>query len=650
MSMIQPNPTISQQAHIKTEADYNRLYQQSITDPAAFWGDQAKNNIRWSRPWDTTLKYDWSNIGNAAAPYVEWFKGGQLNASVNCLDRHVEAGRGDKVAIMWQGEDPAQKRQYTYTELLAEVSRLANVLQDMGVKKGTVVSIFLPFIPELPIAMLACARIGAIHSVIFSAFSAEALKNRIQDCQSTVVITADVGFYKGKPIPLKAKADEAIAQCPTVKNVLVLDHGHVTVPMTTDRDQWWHELMADASADCTPVVMEAEDPLFILYTSGSTGKPKGVLHTTGGYLVYANLTSRLIFDLQDDDIYWCTADCGWITGHSYVVYGPLSNATTVLLYEGFITYPEADRWWQIIEEYKVTKFYTAPTALRSLMRLGNEWPERHDLSSLRVLGTVGEPINPAAWQWYYDVIGQQRCPIVDTWWQTETGGIMISGLPGALPMKPGSATKPFFGVVPKVLCQDGTEAGVDEAGSLVIAQPWPGMIRGVYGDATNALVKKVYFSQFPGYYFSGDGCRVDADGFYWVTGRIDDVINVSGHRLSTEEIESALVGYPAVAEAAVVGFPDELRGQAIYCFVTLKAGQTPSDELKKALVQQVRKMIGPIATPDKIQFAEALPKTRSGKIMRRILRKIAENEIDNIGDTSTLAEPDVVTALVKNRV
>lgn len=648
--MIQPNPTISAQAHIKTEADYNQLYQQSITDPAAFWGDQAKNNITWSRPWDTTLQYDWSNIGNAAAPYVEWFKGGQLNASVNCLDRHVEAGRGDKVAIIWQGEDPAQKRQYTYKELLAEVSRLANVLQDMGVKKGTVVSIFLPFIPELPIAMLACARIGAIHSVIFSAFSAEALKNRIQDCQSSVVITADVGFYKGKPIPLKAKADEAITQCPTVKNVLVLDHGHVTVPMTTGRDQWWHELMAGASTECTPVVMEAEDPLFILYTSGSTGKPKGVLHTTGGYLVYANLTSRLIFDLQDDDIYWCTADCGWITGHSYVVYGPLSNATTVLLYEGFITYPEADRWWQIVEEYKVTKFYTAPTALRSLMRLGNEWPERHDLSSLRVLGTVGEPINPAAWQWYYDVIGQQRCPIVDTWWQTETGGIMISGLPGALPMKPGSATKPFFGVVPKVLRQDGTEAGVDEAGSLVIAQPWPGMIRGVYGDATNELVKKVYFSQFPGYYFSGDGCRVDADGFYWVTGRIDDVINVSGHRLSTEEIESALVGYPAVAEAAVVGFPDELRGQAIYCFVTLKAGQTPSDELKKALVQQVRKMIGPIATPDKIQFAEALPKTRSGKIMRRILRKIAENEIDNIGDTSTLAEPDVVTALVKNRV
>lgn len=633
-------------------AEYNQLYQQSITDPEAFWGDQARRNIDWIHPWNQVLHFDWSHIGATTKPYVEWFKGAQLNISSNCLDRHITAGKGDKPAILWQGEDPQQRRQLTYQQLLDEVNRCANVLKKMGVHKGTVVTIFLPFIPELPIAMLACARIGAIHSVVFSAFSAEALKSRIQDCNSSIVITADVGFYKGKPVPLKDKVDQALLDCSTVQHVLVYNHGQHSVAMTAKRDWWWHEAMQqpDISDDCTPAVMEAEDPLFILYTSGSTGKPKGVLHTTAGYLVYANLTSRVIFDLQDDDVYWCTADCGWITGHTYVVYGPLSNAATVLLYEGYMTYPTADRWWQLVEEYKVTKFYTAPTAIRALMRLGADWPAQHDLSSLRVLGTVGEPINPAAWQWYYDVIGQKRCPVVDTWWQTETGGIMITAIPGAHSTKPGSATKPFFGVVPKVLRQDGTEAAVNEAGSLVLTQPWPSMIRGVYGDAQHALIKKTYFCQFPDNYFSGDGCRIDEDGYYWLTGRIDDVINVSGHRLSTAEIESALVADTTVAEAAVVGYPCDIRGQAIYCFVTLKQGLTPSIALRKQLKQQIRTMIGPIATPDKIQFAEALPKTRSGKIMRRILRKIAENNLDQIGDTSTLAEPDVVTTLVAGRL
>lgn len=632
--------------------DYERLYDQSICDPEQFWAEYGKQYIEWMRLWDTVLTYDWSHIGTKEEPYVEWFKGAQLNVTSNCIDRHIAAGKGDKTAIIWQGENPQHQRRLTYRELLTEVNRCANILKKLGVTKGTVVTIFLPLIPELPIAMLACARIGAIHSVVFSAFSAEALASRIHDCSSRVVVTADIGFYKGKIMPLKHTVDQALRDNPTVKNILVLNHGGTTVPMNAGRDWWWHEIVqrADISDHCPPAVMGAEDPLFVLYTSGSTGKPKGVLHTTAGYLVYAHVTSRFIFDLRDDDIYWCTADCGWITGHTYVVYGPLSNGGTIVLYEGHMTYPDPDRWWQIIEEHRVTKFYTAPTAIRAFMRLGAEWPQRHDLSSLRILGTVGEPINPAAWIWYHEIIGQQRCPVVDTWWQTETGGIMITAIPHILATKPGSATKPFFGIVPKILRSDGTEASTNEAGSLVITKPWPSMIRGVYGDTKHELIKRTYFSQFPEYYFTGDGCRVDKDGNYWITGRIDDVINVSGHRLSTAEIENALVAHPAVAEAAVVGFPCDIRGQAIHCFVTLKQEHAPSSHLRHALVQQVRQAIGPIATPDRIQFADALPKTRSGKIMRRILRKIAENDVTNIGDTSTLAEPDVVTALIEQRV
>lgn len=652
MAIFYPPQALSAGAHVKNMDEYRMLYRESVERPEAFWARQAEKHLAWFQKWDKVMEYDFDRIGEVESPYVRFFAGGKINVSYNCLDRHVASWRKNKAAIIWQGEDEREKRTLTYQQLYGEVCKFAHVLEKHGVKKGMTVTIFLPMIPELSIAMLACARIGAIHSVVFSAFSAEALKNRILDCKSQIVITSDVGFHAGKAIELKEKVDEALVGCPDVETVIVYNRGNKDISMQPGRDFCWAEEMAapDIGRTHEAVPMDAEDPLFILYTSGSTGKPKGVLHTTGGYLLYATMTFKYIFDVKDEDIYWCSADCGWVTGHSYVVYGPLSNGATVVMFEGTPTYPEPDRFWKIIEEYKVSIFYTAPTAIRALMRLGEEWPNKRDLSSLRLLGTVGEPINPEAWMWYYRVIGKERCPIVDTWWQTETGGIMISPLPGATPTKPGSVSMPFFGVVPEILREDGFLADVNEGGRLVITKPWPGMIRGVYGDSRNELVKNVYFSAFPGKYFTGDGCRIDEDGFYWLLGRIDDVMNISGHRFATAEIESALVAHECVAEAAVVGFPHEIKGQGMYCFVTLKQGYEPADSLKKILVEQVRKQIGPIATPDKIQFADALPKTRSGKIMRRILRKIAEGEVEELGDTSTLADPSVVDILVAGRV
>lgn len=649
--LFYPPPELSAKADIKSIAEYEALYRESIEDTEGFWGRQAYEHIDWFRKWDRVMEHDFSTIGEAEAPYVRFFSGGQLNVSHNCLDRHLGSWKRNKAAIIWQGEQEEERRTLTYQQLHTEVCRFANVLKQRGVVKGDRVTIFLPMVPELPVAMLACARIGAIHSVVFSAFSADALKNRILDCDSKVVITADIGFHGGRIIDLKSKTDEALNDCGGVETVIVYNRGNTRTDMKPGRDIWWHEAAADpaVAGDCKPEVMEAEDPLYILYTSGSTGKPKGVLHTSGGYLLHAHLSFKWIFDVKDEHIFWCTADIGWVTGHSYVVYGPLSNGATTLMFEGVPTFPAPDRFWKVVEDYKVNILYTAPTVIRALMRLGDEWPNGRDLSSLRVLGSVGEPINPEAWMWYHRVIGKERCPVLDTWWQTETGGIMITPLAGATPTKPGSASKPFFGVAPKVLRQDGTETNINEGGFLVVTKPWPGMIRGVFGDPKNTLVKNVYFSAFPGAYLTGDGCRVDEDGFYWLMGRIDDVINVSAHRFATAEIESALVSHPAVAEAAVVGFPHDIKGQGIYCFVTLRADEPPTEVLKKTLVGHVRKEISPIAAPDIIHFAEALPKTRSGKIMRRILRKIAEGEIGAIGDTSTLADPAVVDTLIAGR-
>lgn len=646
-----PSKSFQAQAIVSSGEAYRELYERSIEDPEGFWAEQGGAELEWMKPWDKVVSHNFKEIGETEAPYVQWFPGGRLNVSANCLDRHVANGRADKVAILWQGEDETEKRRLTYRELLDEVCRFAHVLKQNGVQKGTTVTLFMPMTPELPIAMLACARIGAIHSVVFSAFSADALRNRIQDCGSQVVVTADAGFHAGKTIPLKSKVDEALTQAPTVEKVIVYKRADVDVAMHDGRDLWWHDAMgaAGVTTDFPPAELESEDPLYILYTSGSTGKPKGVLHTTAGYLLHAHLTFKTVFDYKEEDIYWCTADIGWVTGHSYLVYGPLSNGATTVMFEGVPTYPEPDRFWRIIAEYGVNIFYTAPTAIRALMRLGDHWPERHDLSSLRLLGTVGEPINPEAWMWYHRVIGREQCPIVDTWWQTETGGIMITTLPGAVPTRPGSAGLPFFGVLPKILREDGSEAETNEGGSLVISRPWPGMIRGVYGDERHELIKNVYFSRYPAVYFTGDGCRKDPDGYYWLLGRIDDVINVSAHRFATAEIESALVSHASVAEAAVVGFPHETKGQGIYCYVTLKEGQAASDDLLKELVQHVRNEISPIATPDQIHFTSALPKTRSGKIMRRILRKIADGHIEEVGDTSTLADPSVVDALIQGR-
>ncbi len=645
--VFKPSQEFSNKAHIKSLAEYETLYRQSIENPDAFWGTQAEENLTWIKKFDSVLEYDFSRIGSEAKPYVKYFSGGKLNVSANCLDRHLNGPRKNKAAIIWQGEKEEERRTLTYQELHTEVSRFANVLKAQGVTPGATVTIYMPMIPETAIAMLACARVGAIHSVIFSAFSPDSIRNRINDCSSSVVITADIGFHGGRIIELKSNVDQALLECPTVKKVVVFNRGNSVVDMQPGRDVWWHEAMAKADTHCAPTEMGSEDPLYILYTSGSTGKPKGVLHTSAGYLLYAHLTFKYIFDIKEEDIFWCTADVGWVTGHSYVVYGPLSNGATVLMFEGVPTYPAPDRFWKIVEDYKVNIFYTAPTAIRALMRVGEEWPNKHDLSSLRLIGTVGEPINPEAWMWYHRVIGKERCPIVDTWWQTETGGVMISTIPGAVPTKPGSAGRPFFGVVPEILKNDGTPTEAGEGGSLFISKPWPGMIRGVFGDEKNELIKKVYFSMTNGKYFTGDGCRQDKDGYYWLLGRIDDVINVSAHRFATAEIESALVSHSTVAEAAVVGFPHETKGQGIYCFVTLKQGIESSEDLRKILIGHVRKEISPIATPDKIHFTPALPKTRSGKIMRRILRKIAEGRPDEIGDTSTLADPSVVESLLK---
>jgi acetyl-CoA synthetase len=646
-----PQADFKAKAHVSSNEAYDKLYQESIDSPDTFWAKQAEENISWFSPWESVMNYDFSKIGKTSDPYVSFFKGATLNVSYNCIDRHVEAGKGEKAAIIWQGENPADKKTLSYNELKLEVCRFSNVLKKLGVTKGSVVTIYLPMIVEAPIAMLACARIGAIHSVVFSAFSADALSNRIIDCNSEFVITSDISVHAGKTSSLKEKVDKALNSCPSVKKVVVYNRGDSKPSMKEGRDHWWHEEVAaeDISEECEPEAFDSETPLFALYTSGSTGKPKGVLHTSGGYLLWTHLTFKYIFDIKDDDIFWCTADVGWITGHSYLVYGPLSNGATNLMFEGVPTYPEPDRFWKLVEEYKVSIFYTAPTAIRALERLGDDWPNGCDLSSLRLLGTVGEPINPEAWMWYHRVIGKETCPIVDTWWQTETGGVMITTLPGALAAKPGSAGKPFFGILPEVRKEDGTKAGTNEGGYLVITRPWPGMIRGVYGDEKSELIKKTYFSMFADAYLSGDGCRVDEDGYHWLLGRIDDVINVSAHRFSTAEIESALVAHELVAEAAVVGCPHETKGQGIYCYVTLIQGVEADEELRKQLIKHVREDISPIATPEVIHFTPALPKTRSGKIMRRVLRKIAEGDMENVGDISTLADPSVVEALIAGR-
>jgi acetyl-CoA synthetase len=640
-----PSREFSERAHIKSYADYDKIYKRSVEDPEGFWGEMAESRLSWYKKWDKVLEYNFDK------PEIKWFQGGKINASFNCLDRHINTSTRNKAAIIWEADDGSYKT-YTYQQLYHEVNRFANVLKKHGVGKGDRVSIYLPMIPELVIAMLGCARIGAIHSIVFGGFSAQALKDRIQDCKAKVVITADKGVRGGRFVPLKTNADEAVQECPTVEAMIVVRRADGGVDMEPKRDLWWHDEMnaSDISNYCEPVQMDAEDPLFILYTSGSTGKPKGVLHTTGGYLLFTNLTFEWIFDYHDEDIHFCTADIGWVTGHSYIVYGPLSNGATSLMFEGVPTYPDAGRFWSIVDKHKVNIFYTAPTAIRALMREGESWVNGHDLSSLRVLGTVGEPINPEAWMWYHVNVGKEKLPIVDTWWQTETGGILITPLPGAMTLKPGSANRPFPGVVPRILKEDGSPAGPNEGGYLVIEKPWPGMIRGTYGDPENKLVKAVYFSRFAGKYLTGDGARTDPDGDYWLMGRIDDVINISGHRLGTAEVESALVSHEAVAEAAVVGFPHDIKGEGIYVYVTLKDGFKPSDELKKILAGHVRTVIGPIATPDKLQFAPGLPKTRSGKIMRRILRKIAWGQVEELGDTSTLADPSVVANLVKERL
>lgn len=649
--IFKPEKKFSEKSLIPSELEYEKLYSESIEKPESFWAKMAEDNLEWFKKWEKVLEYNFDEIGNVERPYVKFFSGAKLNISHNCLDRHVSTWRKNKAAIIWQGEKEDEKRTLTYQELYLQVNRFAQVLKKHGVNKGDTVTIFLPMIPELAIAVLACARIGAIHSVVFSAFSAEALRSRIEDCRAKYLITADASFHSGKIVELKNKADQALEQSPGIKKVIVVNRAQTTINMKEGRDFYWQDEISksDIFNYIEPEQMDAEDPLFILYTSGSTGKPKGVLHTTAGYSLYTHLTFKYIFDIKDEDLFWCTADVGWITGHSYLVYGPLSNGASAMMFEGVPTYPQADRFWKIIADNKVNIFYTAPTAIRALMRLGEELPKKHDLSSLRLLGTVGEPINPEAWMWYHRVIGKEKCPIVDTWWQTETGGIMISTLPGAMATKPGSAGKPFFGISPEIVKEDKKDAQVDEGGCLCINKPWPGMLRGVYGDPKNELVKNVYFSRFSGKYFTGDGCRIDKDGYYWLLGRIDDVINVSAHRFATAEIESALVGHQSVAEAAVVGFPHETKGQGIYCFVTLKQGIDSTEILRKELIQHVRTEISPIATPDKIHFAPALPKTRSGKIMRRILRKIAEGKIDEIGDTSTLADPSVVQNLIENK-
>jgi len=639
-----PPKEFSEAAVIKSMEEYQELYDSSIADPDKFWGERAEQ-LDWFKKWDKVREVDFANAKH------EWFVGGKLNVTYNCIDRHLKTWRKNKAALIWEGEPEGERVTYTYQDLYNEVCRFANVLKKHGVKKGDRVSIYLPMIPELPISLLACARIGAVHNVVFGGFSAEALRDRIQDCDSGTLICCDGYYRSGKVVNSKANADAAMAACPdVVRQSFVVKRVGVDVPMAEGRDHWWQDEMSapDISSSCEPEVMDAEDPLFILYTSGSTGKPKGVLHTTAGYLLYVMQTFKWVFDYKDEDTFWCTADIGWVTGHSYIVYGPLASGATSLMFEGVPTFPKPDRFWEIVEKYRVNIFYTAPTALRALMREGDDWPNGRDMSSLRLLGTVGEPINPEAWMWYYNVIGKAKCPIVDTWWQTETGGILVTPLPGAMATKPGSATRPLPGVELAILREDGTPVETNEGGYLVIKQPWPGLMRSVYGDPSR--FKDTYFVRFPGVYTTGDGARQDEDGYYWLMGRIDDVINVSGHRIGTAEVESALVSHALVAEAAVVGMPHEIKGQGIYAYVTLNVGVEKSDALKKELVAHVRKEIGPIAAPDKIQFADGLPKTRSGKIMRRVLVKIASDKMDELGDTSTLADPSVVDDLVKGKI
>lgn len=630
-------------AYIKSREEYDRLYRESIESPETFWAREAEQYLSWEKKWDSVLEYDFEQ------GKIEWFSGGRLNVSANCLDRHVDK-IGEKIAYYWEGDNPSDAKSITFKELYEKVNRMAAVLKAKGVKKGDRVVIYMQVVIELPVIMLACARIGAIHSVVFGGFSAEALANRINDSGARLVVTVDGSFRAGKPIPLKKTVDEALKDCPNVKTVIVLDRAGLGLELDPRREIWWHEAMSDPSLPdyIAPESMEAEDPLFILYTSGSTGKPKGVVHTQAGYLLYAAMTTRLVFDLKDDEVFWCTADIGWVTGHTYGVYGPLANGLTTVLFEGVPTYPDYGRYWDIVERYKVSKFYTAPTVIRSLAKEGAEYVDGHDISSLKILGSVGEPINPEAWRWYYHYVGRDWCPIMDTWWQTETGGHMLTPLPGVAPIKPGSCALPFFGVDPVIIDDVGEEARFPEQeGVLCIRRPWPGMARTVYGDHDRFI--ETYFSQVPGMYFSGDGAKKDADGYFWIIGRIDDVINVSGHRLGTAEIESALVLHKKVAEAAVVGYPHPVKGQGIYAFVILNTSVQKSDELKKELIQMVRSEIGPIATPDVIQWADGLPKTRSGKIIRRVLQKIAVGKVDELGDTSTIADPAVIQDLIAGK-
>ena len=639
---FKPQPKISERAHISSLEQYGELYKRSINDPTEFWEEIAQR-LDWYKPWNKVREFDFVN------GEIEWFSGGELNACYNCIDRHINEGHGEDIAIIWEGNDPNQSRKFSYNDLLKEVSQFANALKELGVQKGDRVCLYMQMIPELAIAVLACARIGAVHSVVFGAFSSDSLRDRINDSECKILVTQDTGVRGTKQnIPMKANADQALFDTPSIEHVIVVRRTGEPVNMDAKRDLWWHEATSGVSAKCEPVAMDSEDPLFILYTSGSTGKPKGVLHTTGGYLVYASFTHQMVFDYHPGDIYWCTADLGWITGHSYIVYGPLSNRATTVMFEGVPNYPDFGRFWDVVDKHKVNQFYTAPTALRALMKEGNEWVSSRDLSSLRLLGTVGEPIKEPEWKWYYDIVGQGQCPIVDTWWQTETGGILITPLPGATPTKPGSATLPFFGVEPVLLTEDGKEIeGNNVSGLLALRSSWPGQMRTIYGDHKRFI--DVYFSQCPGYYFTGDGARRDEDGYYWITGRVDDVLNVSGHRIGTAEVEGAIGKANGVAEAAVVGFPHDIKGQGIYAFVTLMTGVNESDEIYSGILESVKKDIGPHAKPDEIQFTPALPKTRSGKIMRRILRKIAEGDLDNMGDTSTLADPSVVESLTKGQ-
>lgn len=641
--IFKPSKKDQRDAHVKSMKEYKEFYKASVENPETFWAQRAEELITWDRKWRTVLKYDFKK------PEIQWFIGGMLNVSYNCLDRHLSGATRNKAAIIWQGEGEDEVKVYTYQMLHSEVCRFANVLKKMGVEKGDRVSVYLPMIPELAITLLACARLGAVHSVVFAGFSAHSLQSRIDDCQSKVLITSDAVIRAGKVIPLKKNADEAMDSCKCVEKCVVVKRAGNDTAMKEGRDFWWHDEInaPDVNDKCEPVSVGAEDPFFILYTSGSTGKPKGILHTTGGYITYAAHTTQWVFDIKEDDIHWCTADIGWITGHSYILYGPLALGATSLMFEGVPSYPKPDRFWKIVEKFKVNIFYTAPTVIRALMKEGVSWTEKHDLSTLRVLGSVGEPINPEAWMWYHDNIGKGNIPIVDTWWQTETGGIMISALPFATPLKPGSATLPLPGIEPAIVNKEGKTAQANEGGFLVIKKPWPGMLRGVWGDP--ARFKKQYFDAFPNCYETGDGARIDEDDYFWIMGRVDDVINVSGHRLGTAEIESAFVAHPSVAEAAVVGMPHDIKGQAIYAYITLKADIEETEELRKELRNHVRKEIGPIASPDVIQFAGGLPKTRSGKIMRRILRKIASGDTGELGDTSTLADPSVVEDLIKGK-